>query len=130
SASVRGLRRLRLGRNPLQRKGLLALAGSEPLRSLTTLDLSGGVPEARDEDVVAFLRQLALPGLRHLLLDELTLRHAGARALAANPHLGGLALLSVRRCGIRAAGARALRESPTLQGLRVLDLTGNEGGGG
>jgi uncharacterized protein (TIGR02996 family) len=127
SASVAGLRRLRLGKNPLTLEGLLALAESEPLRSLTTLDLEHIDTTLLPQDVTEFLRRLALPGLRHLILDYLRIGDDGAKALAGNPNLASLTRLSLLDCWLGPPGATALCESPHLRGLRVLDLHCNKG---
>jgi hypothetical protein len=126
SASVAGLRRLWLGKNPLTLDGLTALAESEPLRSLTTLDLAEVGKTLSQHDVIKFLRRLALPGLRHLILDRLPVGAEGAKALAANPNTASLTRLSLHCCRVGPPGALALCESPHFRGLRVLDLALNE----
>jgi hypothetical protein len=50
---------------------------------------------------------------------------AGARALAASPHLAGLKELDMSRNHVGAAGAAALTASPRLTGLVRLNLAQN-----
>jgi uncharacterized protein (TIGR02996 family) len=129
SPDVRSLRRLAFAQNVMKRKGLLAIAQSEALRGLTTLDLGQfGKAKSSAGDFATFLRELAMPDLRHLILDYCPIGDQGATALAANPNLQGLRWLSLRSGGIGPGGMKALLSSPYLRHVEILDLYSNAGG--
>ena len=78
---------------------------------------------------VALLARGGWP-LRHLKLNRVLVRKAGAEALAAAPFAGTLRVLDLADCEISAGGVGALAASAPLAGLRRLDLTNNPVGTG
>jgi uncharacterized protein (TIGR02996 family) len=120
---ARSLRHLLLGDNPIGKSGLAALATGFP--ALTVLNLRATRKRtSAQEGVTAFLAALGAP-LRHLNADGWPLGDEGAKALAANPALGGLTRLSVSDCGIGNAGVKALLASPHLRNVVELRTDGN-----
>jgi hypothetical protein len=63
--------------------------------------------------------------VQNLDLGGNDLGDAGARVLAACPHVAGLRSVRLVGCGIGDDGARALAESPHLDRLNSLDLGNN-----
>src|SRR5262245_29546355 len=125
SPAAANLRILKLGDNSFGKTALLtALASRFP--NLTTLDLNS-TPERKPKpaDMGRFAHVLSLPRLKHLDLSGWPLGDAGAKALAANPHLANLTRLSLSRCGIGTRGADALIRSEWLQNLVELNLDDN-----
>ncbi|MBN9121375.1 MAG: TIGR02996 domain-containing protein [Planctomycetes bacterium] len=68
--------------------------------------------------------------LRHLRLNRVSVRKAGAEALAGAAFAGTLRVLELSDCEITAGGAAALAASAKLAGLRHLDLSNNPLGAG
>jgi uncharacterized protein (TIGR02996 family) len=66
-----------------------------------------------------------LANLTALHLDYQDVSDEGARALAASPYLSRLTTLSLVHTGIGDAGVQAIVQSPTLAGLASLDLDQN-----
>jgi uncharacterized protein (TIGR02996 family) len=90
--SLTGLRELALDFTGLDDADLTTLVGSPVCRSLTWLNVGGNA-----------------------------ITDAGARALAASPHLTNLRVLQIGS-QITRAGYRAVKESPNLPSLEMLDL--------
>lgn len=149
------LQRLEVGGNRFGPAGAEAIACSESLGSLETVGFSDnglGTPRLQTlARVSALLRipRLDLAGnglnanglqailhrpghtedppvrLRELDLSFNELGDAGARVLAACPHLSQLEVLRLGHCAIGDEGARALANSPHLNHVAVLDLENN-----
>jgi uncharacterized protein (TIGR02996 family) len=155
SAGLRRIRYLELRQNALGPAGAEALAGSERLTALSRLGLSDnevGLPRlltlGRAHDLLRVpvldlsANGLTVAGLQAILtrppsesapvrVTELDLSHntelgdAGARLLAACPHLGNLNVLRLADCGIGNDGARALANAQHLIRTAELDLESN-----
>lgn len=125
SAAAPHLRILRVARNRFAKAGLAALGNGARFPELSTLDLRAGYTQVRPETVARFVAELSLPRIRHLHLDGWPLGDAGAKALAANPHLANLTRLSLARCGISDRGFTALARSKHLRNLIELDVGSN-----
>ena len=141
------LRTLDLGHNHLRASGVKTLATSPHLAGLVELDLRGNSLGDRGAAEMAklpplpnlkklnlFSNQIGADGARALTgaaflasLEDLDLSYhdhfgdAGARALAASPHLSNLIRLSLNCCQIGPPGLQALLESPHLRNLQALE---------
>ncbi|WP_162665972.1 TIGR02996 domain-containing protein [Gemmata massiliana] len=126
SEIVPGLRVLRLHQRSFGAPGLALLANGSRFPNLTTLNLDlSHATQCRPAVAVTFARRLSLPRLRHLSLYGYPLGDAGAKELAANPHLASVTRLALRGCDIGERGLTALVRSPHLQQLVELDVGNN-----
>jgi uncharacterized protein (TIGR02996 family) len=80
-------------------------------------------------ELVAILARGEWP-LRHLKLNGVSVRKAGAEALAGAAFAATLRVLDLSECDVTAGGVQALGASEKLAGLRHLDLSGNPVGAG
>jgi uncharacterized protein (TIGR02996 family) len=112
---VRGGGFLSLAPTPLTRPG--------GFPALTTLKLHG--PYARKvkkKDTAEFLKRLATPQLRHLMLIDCDFDDACAGAVATNPAFAGLTRLVIERGRVRPAAAEKLLRSENLRNLIELKV--------
>jgi|SRR5579883_180539 len=130
SSVAANLRILRVIDTPLRKGALRALSDGARFPNLTTLEFSTDTDtdnrKLKTADIVAFVKSLNLPRLRHLNLSGWPLGDAGARALAANPSLANLTRLLLSTCAIGEKGLTALVRSPHLQQLIELDVRHNK----
>lgn len=128
SERLAALERLGLAENDVGAPRIQSTGRVHELLRIAVLDLShNGIGPA---GLLAILnRASGTPGapvrLRELDLGDNDLGDAGARVLAACPHLTALRGLVLARCGVGEDGARALAQSQPLRELVSLDLVGN-----
>jgi hypothetical protein len=103
--------------------GVLALASSPHLTTLTALDL--GYNELTDRAAIALAQWPSLSNLDTLELSTNRIGDAGLAALAESPHLGRLTALHLSNTAVGDAGAAALLDSPLLSRMEVLTLSGS-----
>jgi hypothetical protein len=105
-------------------KGAKALASSESLRNLTTLDLwANGIGE---KGAKALSSSESLGNLTTLNLGANGIGEKGAKALASSESLINLTTLYLWGNGIGADGAKALASSESLGNLTTLNLWNND----
>ncbi|QEG25405.1 hypothetical protein GobsT_01310 [Gemmata obscuriglobus] len=121
------LRVLKVWGNWFTKAGLAALGNGArfPALAALTLDLSVGDTRVRPDALARFAAGLSLSRLRYLDLGGWPLGDAGAKALAANPHLANVTRLRLAGCGIGDRGLTALARSRHLQGLLELSVYNN-----
>ncbi|MCE9567351.1 MAG: TIGR02996 domain-containing protein [Planctomycetes bacterium] len=122
------LKYLDLSNNEVGVSGLHAIASNPALRGLIALDLTGHghyKGQLTQEHVRAFLAQLKMPQLRHLLLGGRPVGAKAARGLA-NEKFASLTRLALEDCQLTDSAVRALLEAPALQGLIELRLNDNK----
>jgi uncharacterized protein (TIGR02996 family) len=100
------------------------LAACPWLRRLSALDLSGN-SAVRDPEVAALAASEHLSGLTSLDLSSCSMDQPGVESLASAAALRGLRRLRLAGCGIRRDGLQAILNSPVLRGVRELDVRGN-----
>jgi uncharacterized protein (TIGR02996 family) len=146
------LRELKLSRNGVGYQGMIALATSGRLKSLTHLEVGDDLafedspppkvfPKVRTPRLVwldLYLGSLgddatqrlagwnALARLTHLLLSNNAIRTDGAAALARSPHLANLTHLDLNGNDLGPHGAEALAASPVMKRLKFLGLGSNQ----
>ncbi len=123
--SLAGLKLLDLYGSNLGPGGVRAIVTSTQLAGLTDLILGDNEGIGNAGARVLAGPESRLSALARLHLSYTMLTDAGARALAASPHLAGLRILDVGHNQIGSAGARALADSPHLKGLVYLGLRHN-----
>lgn len=133
SESLSGLRRLDLEGNPIGPSGLDAIADSVAWRGLRCLNL-GQTDTPRgplaSRYVTRFLSRLDMPGLRHMVLDQLPVGVRGAHVLATAPMYRNLSRLELDSCNLGEAGVKELVGSRNLDNLVVLNVFRNKTGSG
>lgn len=112
-----------LAKNLIQKKGLLALAGSSMFSNLISLDLSSNPKSSKAFDQFF----AALPGdqLRSLTLSQCRLGAEGIKAIAESPKLRNLYRLELSGNGLQDEGIAQLAASKHLHSLGELNLIGN-----
>jgi uncharacterized protein (TIGR02996 family) len=128
SPAFSGIRTLAINDNPgITSEGLSALAASEYLRDLETLDVSGNALAPTSFRVI--MRGDAFQNLHSLVLHGNRLRDQGLIDLVASSLLPRLMkhtpILDLRRNEIGAEGVRALAQSPHFANVEVLQLDHN-----
>lgn len=128
SPHLAGLVALDVWGNPLGDAGVSALAASEHLGALRTLNLAHS--EISIEGLEALSRAQFFPRLTSLTLD-VGYDPNGARALGRRAgeilaRAESLVSLSLARCGIGDDGIEALAASPAMKNLEELGLHGNQ----
>lgn len=107
----------------LDPEDVAALANSEHLRNLTSLNLSGNY--IYGEGAAALANSECLRNLTSLDLSDNYIYDEGAAALANSEHLRNLTSLNLGDNSIGPEGAAALAGSVHLRNLASLDLSGN-----
>ncbi len=98
SPALAQLRTLRLRYHEIGNDGMLALAGSEHLRSLQTLDLRGNYSSITNSGIVKLAAMSQVARLRELNLSQCDFDTEGALALARSRHLDNLEELHLAPC--------------------------------
>ena len=129
SDRLTALHRLGLSGNDVGLPRLLSLGRAHDLLRVPVLDLSANGLTAAG--LQAILTRAPGGDPAAVRLTDLDLSHnetmgdAGARVLAACPHLANLTALRLANCGIGDDGARALANSPHLDRVAALDVENN-----
>lgn len=125
STTLGSLDYLVLSMNSVDVDGAAALLSTTSL-PLATLSLHAQLPPYEKRKWAGALKAVAItPTLRGLDLGFNTLGYHGARALAQNPSVRALEVLSLRKCGLSAKSGLVLAESPHFESLRELKLEQN-----
>lgn len=111
----------KLDLNGLELQGsALKLLNEKQLPALELLDLG------KTTFSPSSLKDLELPTLRTLLLEQCELKDDGANLLAAKPWLSGLEQLSLWSCSLQDAGITALLQQQNFSQLKHLNLGKNQ----
>ncbi|MFO0825527.1 MAG: TIGR02996 domain-containing protein [Gemmataceae bacterium] len=101
-------------------------AASNTFPKLAHLEVSG---TRLQPEHIAILAKAKWP-LRHLVLDQATVRKVGCEAIATATFARSLRVLSLRNSEVTAGGVQAIADSEIFTKLRHLDLSGNPIGPG
>src|SRR5207245_1603383 len=126
SPHLTNLRRLHVASCDLSNTAATALARSDLIGQLETLDLSFN-DKIDNAGIRALVGSRRLGSLRGLFLGGLNINGLGIRTLTECKQLAGLAELDISLTHVGDSGAKALAESPHLQHLTRLNLYKHRG---